>query len=159
MSRAASAIAVLGAALSAFVTASAFVNGVASGYGTPSAFYAIGFVLVGLGLVGATLALRELRGAGLALLVPAAVGFLFWPYIVPGAIALLAGLTFLAAQRERGSPVMRGLLVAGVLAAAVTCAGFLLGSFAYPVAGLIAVCCAFGSAIALLLRARADAAS
>ena len=54
---------------------------------------------------------------------------------------------------------MRGLLVAGVLAAAVTCAGFLLGSFAYPVAGLIAVCCAFGAAIALLLRARADAAT
>ena len=149
MSRAASAIAVLGAALSAFVTASAFVNGVASGYGTPPAFYVSGLALVVVGLVGATL----------ALLLPAAVGFVLWPYIVPGAIALLAGLTFLAAQRQHGRPVMRGLLAAAVVAAAVTGVAFLLGSFAYPVAGLIAVCCAFGAAIALLLRARADAAT
>ena len=159
MSRAASAIAVLGAALSAFVTASAFVNGVASGYGTPPAFYVSGLTLVVVGLVGATLALRERSEAGLALLLPAAVGFVLWPYIVPGAIALLAGLTFLAAQRQHGSPVMRGLLAAAVVAAAVTGVAFLLGSFAYPVAGLIAVCCAFGAATALLLRARADAAT
>jgi len=159
MSRAASAIAVLGAALSAFVTASAITGGVASGYGTPAAIYVSGLALVVVGLVGASMALRERREAGLALLLPAAVGFVLWPYLVPGAIALLAGLTFLAAQRESGSPVMRGLLAAAVLAAAVTCAGFLLGSFAYPVAGLIAVCCAFGAAIAFLLRARIDAAT
>ena len=159
MSRAASAVAVLGAALAAFVTASAFTNGLASGSGTPVAFYAVGLGLVALGLAGAMLALRERPAAALTLLVPAAVGFIAWPYLVPGAMFLLAALGALASRGARESTVGAALLGAAVLLFAATGALALLGSFAYPLAGLIAICCAFGSAAVSLLRARAGARS
>jgi hypothetical protein len=150
------ALAALGVAASAAVTVMASAGGATGVYATAPGFYAAGAALVGLGLVGLALAWRERRGAAMALVLAAVVGFLAWPYALAAALFLAAALVSLAgsASRPGSDRLLRVALAVAVLLCLATIALLLLRSFSYPLAGAFAALAALVAAAAELTRPR-----